>query len=250
MNLSPLISRVAVLVLATLGWSLRAQENPAPAKHGYTVNVNIKVNEKGETESITLADSEDTSTGGILSKMAIAMAAKATMPVRQKDGHPIKYAARVPYFFPIEGDEGAEANLAPRPRVKTAVEPAYPLAAANAGEVGGAILELIIDTQGKIAKLTTLRASRADFEEAAVQAAKQWTFVPAEKDGKPVESRWRMALVFETPEKITDIRYRIAPRPSLGSFIKFHDNRPLPAPAPAAPPAAPAVPATSEPEKK
>ena len=226
------------LILLFLGFSqpLAAADAPGSAtKPGYTVTVELSMTEEGTPDGIKLVDTEDTSVGEVMSKMALAMAAQVKLPPHEKDGRKVRFTARVPYYFPIEGDEGAAANNGPKPRVKYAIQPAYPLELAEKGESGGAILELVIDAAGGIARLTTLRASRPEFAQAATQAVSQWTFVPAEKDGHPVETRWRMAVVFETPDNMVGLNWRIAPRPSLGSFIVGHNNKIPPAPAAAVP---------------
>ncbi len=238
MKNSPRVWLAGAVLLLAASASLRAAD-PAPAKkNGYTVTVEVDVNEQGKPESVALASSEDDTTGAVLTKMAIAMAAKAEFPPREKDGHAVKYKAKMPFFFPIEDDEGAEANEQPRPRVKRegVIQPAYPLEESKAGEVGGVILELIIGADGKVTTLKTLRASKPAFEASAVQAVKQWTFVPAMADGHAVETRWRLAIVFESSHKMMEeLKYRIAPRPSLGTFIIGHNED-----VPEAPAAAPA----------
>jgi|GEM_PF-968687 len=253
MKYLPLCFRLAVLastssVFALLG---SAADNPVVARQGYTVDVELKVNDKGETESVSLVDSEDTSTGQVLSKMAMAMAMKTKLPIREKDGHPIAYTARAPFFFPVEDDEGPAAQTAftkPRGKIKEAIQPSYPPALQARGEVGGVILELLIDAEGNISRLTTLRASNPEFEQAAVTAVKTWKFHPSEKDGKPVASRWRLAVVFDTSDRMADLKWRIAPRPSLGSFVVYHDTAPVATPAPTSTaPASTATPAVAAP---
>lgn len=254
MKLSRLFAVAAVTTLLSAGARLPAADGSPLANNGYTVTIEISANEKGEPESMRVVSSEDTSPGDVLTKMALAMASKTQLPPRLKDGKPVKFTARAPFFFPIEGDEGPAANQAPRPRAKSneCRQPVYPPEMLERGEVGGAVFELVIDTTGQISRLTTMRASHPEFEKSAREALQNWKFIPAEKDGKPVESRWRLAIVFENSEKMADLKWRIAPRPSLGSFVLVHDNSPVlpPAAAPAAGEPAPAdapAPAAGEP---
>jgi TonB family protein len=233
MKLAPLFVR-AVALLLFIGGSLCAQENagtpPAAAKkNGYTVTVDIKVDEKGQTGTVQLIETDDTSTGDVITKMALAMALKTELPVREKEGKPIKYTARVPFFFPIEDDEGAAAAALPLPRPKqeTGYMPAYPPALRAEGVTGGAILELFVDAEGKLTRLTTLRASHPEFAAAATEAVQKWTFNPAQKDGQPVESRCRLAIVFETEENMAELKWRVAPRPALGAFMVIRPDKPI-----------------------
>jgi TonB family protein len=128
--------------------------------------------------------------------------------------------------------------------------PAYPPELREAGVVGGAILELNVDAEGKLTHMATLRASHPEFEAAAREALSKWTFTPAWKDGSNVASRSRIAIVFETEAEMADLKWRIAPRPSLGSFVVIRPDSPIEleeTPAEAEPPAAPATPAAPAP---
>ena len=153
----------------------------------------------------------------------------------------MKVKARAPFNFPVEGDEGAAANNAPKPALRQAPLPVYPETLAGAGTVGGAILELIIGADGAVRNATVLRSSHPEFANAAFVAVKQWQFAPAQKDGVAVESRWRIAVNFSVEGKEADWMWRIAPRPSLGSFTAVRAKLdPAPAATEAAPAAVPA----------
>ena len=199
----------------------------AAKRHGYTVTVDIKVDEKGAVQNVALVSSDDRSTGEVITKMALAMAMKAELPVREKNGKPAPYTARTPFFFPIDDDEGPDAEQLPLPRVKNAVQPAYPAALRDEGMTGGAILELSVDATGQLTHLATLRASHPEFEAAARESVSKWEFAPAQREGEPVASRSRIAMVFETEETMADLKWRVAPRPSLGAFVVIRPDGPI-----------------------
>ncbi len=236
MKFAPLFARSLVRWLAlaavVLG-SVYAQDASTPPaaaavkRHGYTVTVDIKVDEKGETKNVSLVSSDDRSTGEFITKMALAMALKTDLPPREKNGKPAGYTARTPFFFPIDDDEGPDAEKLPLPRVKNAVQPDYPAALREQGTVGGAILELSIDETGKLTHLATLRASHPEFEAAARASVSKWEFTPAQREGAAVASRSRIAIVFETEEKMADLKWRVAPRPSLGVFMVIRPDGPI-----------------------
>ena len=117
-------------------------------------------------------------------------------PKLDKAGKPMKFKARAPFYFPVEGDEGAAANNAPKPALRHAPQPIYPEDMAKAGTVGGAILELIIGADGTVRNATVLRSSHPEFANSAYTAIRQWQFAPAQKNGVAVESRWRVAVNF------------------------------------------------------
>jgi len=253
MKSSPLfLSAVCALAVFTPAL-LRAADAPEPesAKNGYTVMVEMKMSEKGEPEEVSVAKSEDTSPGQVLDKMALAMAAKTKVPPHIKDGVPAKFIVKAPFFFPIEGDEGPEANKLPMPHPKkeSVIMPVYPATLRDGGVVGGAVLELEVDATGAITRLSTLRASHPEFQASAEEAVKKWVFAPAVQEGKPVASRTRLAVVYENSEKMADLKYRIPPRPALGAFLVIKPDHPIAdqpagtsAPAPEAPAASPTTP--------
>jgi TonB family protein len=228
MKIPSLFSCIGVMLLCCVSTALSGADAP-PRKNGYTVTVEIKVTETGEVESAALIDSEDVSAGEVLSKMAVAMALNMQVPPQMKEGKAVRATLRAPFFFPVEDDEGpAGAALPlPRPKKENAVMPAYPPALREANVVGGAVLELLVDAEGKLTRVTTLRASHPEFEEAAKEAVTKWTFGPAQKDGIAVESRSRLAIVFETVGQMADLKWRLAPRPSLGSFVVIKPDKPI-----------------------
>lgn len=215
-------------------------------KAGYTVVLEVSVNDKGTAEDAKVFKSEDQSGDHVLEQLAMEKTRAQKFEVRMKDGKPAPYTARVPYFFPIAGDEGADSNLAPRPHFtgKTEQQPVYPPALAAQGEPGSAIVEIIVGADGALKDVSVLRATRPEFAESATAAIKQWHFSPALQGGEPISSRCRLAVVFETEESQPTWEWRIPPRPSLGSYVVMHVLHPKPpAPAaatPATPPQAPA----------
>jgi TonB family protein len=214
---------LSLLILGLLGAA-------AHAATGHKVVVEITFDEQGAAEEAKIVETDDPTGAKVLSQIALRLAEEVKQPPRtDKEGKPMKFKARAPFNFPIEGDEGPEANNAPKPALRHAVQPVYPEALAAAGEVGGAILELIIAADGTVAKVTVLRSSHPEFANAAFAAAQQWQFAPAQKDGVAVESRWRIAINFSVDNKEADWMWRVAPRPSLGSFTAVRPPQTAPA---------------------
>ena len=242
-----------ISLLLALGSQLAAAPE-ATAKPGYKVVVKISFNELGVGEGAEVVQSDDPTNDSILHRIALNLAAQVKQPPHLKDGKPVKFAALVPFDFPVEGDEGAAANDAPKPKFKDPGQrPVYPENLAAAGVVGGAVLELIIGADGKLRQVTVLQASHPEFAQSAEASIRTWGFGPALKDGVPVESRWRTVIAYSTDGKDVDWRWRVAPRPSIGGSVVF--PRRMLTPAGAATPAAPTlqippVPAAAVPEKK
>jgi TonB family protein len=209
----------------------RAQTTVTP---GYKVVVEITFDEQGVAEEAKVMQSDDPSGAHVLEQIALRLAEEVKQPPRtDKEGKPMKFKARAPFNFPVEGDEGAAANEAPKPALKAAPLPAYPEKLADTGTVGGAIVELVIGTDGAVTRASVLRSSHPEFANAAFAAVQQWQFAPAQKDGAAVESRWRVAVNFSVDDKEADWMWRIAPRPSLGSFTAVRAKVPAETAAPA-----------------
>lgn len=74
------------------------------------------------------------------------------------------------------------------PQVKKKVEPHYPDIFLKAGIEGEVMIKALIDEQGKVEKAESVKASKPEFAEASLTAIKQWEFIPATKDGKPIKA--------------------------------------------------------------
>ena len=203
------------------------------ATPGYKVIVEITFDEKGAAEDGKVVDTDDPSGSQVLSQIALNLAAQVKQPARtDKEGKPMKFKVRAPFNFPVEEDEGAAANNAPKPALRHAAQPVYPESLAAAGTVGGAILELTIGADGRVSRANVLRSSHTEFANSAQAAVLLWNFAPAEKDGVAVESRWRVAVNFSVEGKQPDWKWLVAPRPSLGAFTAVRAKVPAEAVAP------------------
>lgn len=85
------------------------------------------------------------------------------------------------------------------PTVVTHVDAVYPPAAVAERQHGNVVLALTVDADGHVSKVDVVVSGGAAFDEAAVVAARQWTFIPASRDGKPLASRIRVPFHFAPP---------------------------------------------------
>src|SRR5262245_9047915 len=83
----------------------------------------------------------------------------------------------------------------PPPKRSHLVLPEYPAEAQEKGQHGIVILELLIDTQGKVENIRVIR-SIPPFDEPAVAAAKQWEYEVTRVDGKPVKVLLTVPITF------------------------------------------------------
>lgn len=86
----------------------------------------------------------------------------------------------------------------PAPKRTKFVSPQYPADAQARGLRGIVILELVIDTSGKVASAIVTR-SVPPFDEAALLAARQWEYEVTRVDGTPVPVRLSVPITFTMP---------------------------------------------------
>jgi protein TonB len=75
--------------------------------------------------------------------------------------------------------------------------PVYPMIARKLGREGKVVLKLTIDEKGNLSDVEVIKKADYGFTEAAVEAAKKSTFLPAKKDGKPIASRALLPIRFK-----------------------------------------------------
>jgi len=74
--------------------------------------------------------------------------------------------------------------------------PVYPMMARKLGREGKVVLKLTIDENGNLSDVEVIDKAGYGFTEAAVEAVKKSTFLPAKKDGKPIASRALLPIRF------------------------------------------------------
>ncbi len=85
-----------------------------------------------------------------------------------------------------------------RPRPVHTVAPIYPPRARASGTTGRVDLKLCIDATGAVESVRVLEATpQGVFEEAALEAVRQWRFSPATYKGQPVRLCTRQPIVFD-----------------------------------------------------
>jgi protein TonB len=89
----------------------------------------------------------------------------------------------------------ASVDVVPRPLQRVA--PEYPVRARARGAAGAVTLSILVGADGRVRDVRVLKADPPDlFEEAAVDAVRQWTFTPGEYNGSPVDVRVEQTLRF------------------------------------------------------
>jgi TonB family protein len=102
---------------------------------------------------------------------------------------------------------GQDAPAAPQhvivaPKLTTFVQAEFPPSEIAAGRGATVVLQIAIDTTGKVAGVGVLESAGPAFDAAAVGAAKQFVFEPAIVDGKPIPVKITYRYAFTITEKL------------------------------------------------
>jgi len=87
-------------------------------------------------------------------------------------------------------------KLTKAPAIKQTVEPVYPAGALDARVSADVTMQVDIDAEGKVTKVTVTKPVGQGFDESARDAVMQYLFSPAEVDGKPSPIRIEYTLHF------------------------------------------------------
>lgn len=109
---------------------------------------------------------------------------------------------------PVVSNDGSRPRMAgfdgvgtPQLVRESRVEPTYPTKAEEAGIEGSVILDAVITKDGEVAELSVLRCrpEGQGFEEAALEAVKQWRYEPASYRGEPTDVTFTIYVEFALP---------------------------------------------------
>jgi TonB family protein len=93
---------------------------------------------------------------------------------------------------PVEYLWAQEPTTKP-PRALSAPPPIPPSKTTKQRKV---VLSFVVTEQGTVRDITVVKHFKPDFDSAAIEAVRKWTFEPATKDGKPLAIRVETEIVF------------------------------------------------------
>jgi len=128
-----------------------------------------------------------------------------------------------------------------KPPMKTVDKrPIYPTAMVNTDIEGRVNLEAIIGVDGTVRTMRTIDATNADFEQAAMEAVRQWRFTPTLLTCVPIEVTMNVAVMFK-PDWVPPVPPAVPPAPPTAPTSSGTAVPPVPPapPAPATPPVPP-----------
>ncbi|HEY5961608.1 MAG TPA: TonB family protein, partial [Polyangiaceae bacterium] len=101
---------------------------------------------------------------------------------------------------PAQAQPMRRSDIVP-PKLKHFVEAEYPSEAARQGIEAEVIMQIAIDAEGHVSRVEVHQSAGAEFDAAAVAAAQQFAFEPAQKGGTSVAARILYRYAFKLQEK-------------------------------------------------
>jgi TonB family protein len=102
-------------------------------------------------------------------------------------------------IFPV-----AQVDQQPKPTFQA--RPAYPAEFRSSGVAGEALIEFVVDAEGKVQNARAVSSSQPEFAAAAIAAVSKWEFVAGQKAGLAVNTQMKVPIVFtinKTPQPAT-----------------------------------------------
>ena len=128
------------------------------------------------------------------------------------------------------------ATLTKLPRLVKSTAAPYPPRALAEGRSASVGLELLVDAMGQVASAKVKESAGAEFDEAALTAARTFVFEPAQAGGKPVPVRidYRYRFVLETKTQVVEKPAPPQPQERIeavafeGTLLERGTRKPLP----------------------
>jgi len=114
------------------------------------------------------------------------------MPPSVSSNPPVAYVHEVASGPPHDVEFGTAIG----PKFLHRELPAYPMMARKFGREGKVVLRLTIDNRGNLLNVEVTQRAGSGFTEAAIEAVKRSTFLPAKKDGRTIDSRAILPIRF------------------------------------------------------
>ena len=113
----------------------------------------------------------------------------------RKGGQPVAGDFRVAFHF-FSAMAPVPAKATP-PRVASRQAPVYPYSQRRRGFTGTVEIAFVVDSRGRVQDAEVLRSNNPAFNDAAVTAVRAWRFDPGMVDGRPVNTRMTVPIIFD-----------------------------------------------------
>ncbi len=164
---------------------------PAPSDEPQVVRMKLALDATG---AITAATPIGKATGNLLKAVEEALKEWKFAPARQ-GGSPVATEIVVPVL--CHGMRRDISNSVPARTLET-VRPEYPIAMRRFGLGGKVVIDFDVGVDGRVSKPVIFESDNPAFDEPALTALRQWRYQPATRDGKPVSTRVRQAIAFNS----------------------------------------------------
>jgi RNA polymerase sigma factor (sigma-70 family) len=115
---------------------------------------------------------------------------------------------------PIKGEIFSQAQVDLQPKATFQAQPTYPYEFRKNAVEGQALIEFVVDAQGKVRDAVAVSSTHREIAAAAIEAVNKWQFDPGQKSGEAVNTRMKVPIVF-TIEK----RAPVAPGQTAGPTV-------------------------------
>ena len=88
-----------------------------------------------------------------------------------------------------------------KPAAKFQSAPIYPSELRKVGMEGNALIDFVVDAEGQVRNARSIRSTHPEFEAAAIEAVKKWTFQAGQKGGQAVNAHMQVPIVFTVEKK-------------------------------------------------
>jgi len=85
------------------------------------------------------------------------------------------------------------------PEIGKTIEPEYPRQALRQGLEGSVVLKILVDMKGRPVQIVVAQSDAAVFDSSAIEAAKQFVYLPAIRDNMPVNAWMTYKVQFRIP---------------------------------------------------
>ena len=89
----------------------------------------------------------------------------------------------------------ADLDRSPEPVLQP--PPQFPIAMRREAQDGTVAVEFIVDTQGRVLEPVVIESTHHGFDDAALAGVSRWKFKPGYKNGRKVNTRMRVPIVFK-----------------------------------------------------
>jgi TonB family protein len=165
-----------------------------------TVWLKVYIDEAGRVIQASVQKSDNAA----FNEPALAAARQWTFKPVMQEGKPVGLWVSIPYRFKLQKKENVQSGpvsgtiemkqkrpaedleVDKEPEAITQVNPKYPAKAFQDGIEGTVWTKMWIDTSGNVVQVSVSKTDTDVFNEAAIDAGKQWKFKPATAKGNPV----------------------------------------------------------------